>query len=183
VTSGVLRCAAAEDFAAWLEASHRTAGEVWLALPKKGTAVPSVTRSEALDVALSYGWIDGKAFSGNVPDGWWAQRYTPRRSRSAWSKVNCARVDALVAAGRMRPAGLDQVARAKADGRWAAAHAPPSTAEIPADLRAALEVAPAAAAAFAALSKSRRYEILLALQKAKKPETRARRIGTLTSLR
>src|SRR5207302_8335496 len=131
MTDNILRCATVDEFAAWLEANHPTATEVWLALPKKGTAVPSVSRSEALDVALCYGWIDGKAFSGNVSDGWWAQRFSPRRARSPWSKINCARVEQLIAKGRMRPAGLAQVEQARADGRWAAAIAPPSAAETP----------------------------------------------------
>ncbi len=166
-----------DEFGTWLEANHRTADEVWVALPKKGTEVPSVTRSQALDVALCYGWIDGKAFSGNSPDGWWAQRFSPRKARSSWSKINCAKVEKLIANGRMRPAGLEQIELAKADGRWDAAYAPPSSAEVPPDLRAALDASPVAAAAFAALSKSSGYQILLTVQKAKKPETRARRIA------
>jgi uncharacterized protein YdeI (YjbR/CyaY-like superfamily) len=99
----------AEEFAAWLEANHRTADEVWLALPKKGTEEPSVTGSEALDVALCYGWINGKAISAGMPEGWWAERFTPRRPRSTWSKINCARVEKLFAAGRLRPGGVVQV--------------------------------------------------------------------------
>ncbi|TDD17247.1 YdeI/OmpD-associated family protein [Nonomuraea diastatica] len=177
MTDGALHCATADDFAAWLEEHHQTAAEIWLALPKKGTDVASVTRSEALDVALCYGWIDGKAASARMPDGWWAQRFSPRRPRSPWSKVNCARVEELIAAGRMRPAGLHQVERARADGRWAAAYAPQSTAEVPPELQAALDASPGAAAAFAALSRSSRYQILLTLQKAKKAETRTRRIA------
>ena len=177
MTDDTLRCATPEEFAAWLEANHRTATGVWLALPKKGTAVPSVTRSEALDVALCYGWIDGKASSATMPEGWWAQRYSPRRARSPWSQINCGRVEQLIAAGRMRPAGLAQVEQAKADGRWAAAVAPPSTAQTPPDLRVALDATPAAAAAFAALSRSNRYQILLDVERAKRPDTRARRIA------
>ncbi|MEV4379730.1 hypothetical protein [Streptosporangium sp. NPDC049644] len=129
MTDDNLRFASADEFAAWLEANHRTAREVWVAMPKKGTAVPSTSRAEALEVALCYGWIDGKSFSGNVPDGWWAQRFSPRRPRSSWSKINCVKVEELVAAGRMRPAGLEQVELAKANGRWAAAYAPSSAAE------------------------------------------------------
>ncbi|MFF3315533.1 YdeI family protein [Streptomyces sp. NPDC003035] len=176
-TDDNLRCACVEEFAAWMEAHHEAADEVWLALPKKGTAVASVTRSEALAVALCYGWIDGKAFSGNVPDGWWAQRFSPRKRRSPWSKINRAKVEKLIAAGRMRPAGLAQIELAKADGRWAAAYAPQSTAEVPPDLRAALDASPAAAAAYEALSRSNRYQILLTVEKAVKAETRARRIA------
>jgi uncharacterized protein YdeI (YjbR/CyaY-like superfamily) len=169
--------ASVEDFAAWMEANHATADEVWVPLPKKGTPVPSVTRGEALDVALCYGWIDGKAFSGDVPDGWWAQRFSPRRRRSPWSRINCARVGELIAAGLMRPAGLAQIEQAKADGRWAAAYAPQSTAEVTPELQAALDASPAAATAFAGLSRSSRYQILLTIAKAKKAETRERRIA------
>ncbi|MEU9607378.1 YdeI/OmpD-associated family protein [Streptomyces sp. NPDC048057] len=166
-----------EDFTEWMEKHHRSAEEVWVALPKKGTPVTSINRTEALDVALCYGWIDGKAASANTPDGWWAQRFTPRRPRSPWSKINCAKVTELIDAGRMRPAGLEQIERAKEDGRWAAAYDPPSTAEVPDDLRQALDAVPAAATAFAALSKSNSYLILLNVQKAKRPETRQRRIA------
>ncbi|MFH0246837.1 YdeI family protein [Streptomyces chitinivorans] len=177
MTDNILTCATVDEFAEWMEKNHRDADEIWVALPKKGTDVPSITRSEALDVALCYGWIDGKAFSGNVPDGWWAQRFSPRRRRSPWSKINCAKVENLTAAGRMRPAGLEQVELAKADGRWAAAYAPQSTAEVTPDLQAALDASPAAAEAFDKLSRSNRYQILLNVQKAVKPETRARRIA------
>ncbi|BFU46586.1 YdeI/OmpD-associated family protein [Krasilnikovia sp. MM14-A1004] len=178
MTDECLTFASADDFEAWLQAHHDTVGEVWVALPKKGTPVPSVTRAEALDVALCYGWIDGKSFSGNVPDGWWSQRFTPRRKRSTWSQINCARVEQLIAEGRMRPAGLAQIEAAKADGRWDRAYSPPSATTIPADLRAALDAAPAAAAAFDKLSRSRRFEIVFAVERAVRPETRARRIAT-----
>jgi uncharacterized protein YdeI (YjbR/CyaY-like superfamily) len=116
------RFGSADEFAAWLSANYGTAAEIWLALPKKGTPVASVTRPEAVDIALCYGWIDGKAISSTMPDGWWAQRFTPRRPRSVWSKVNVAKVEALISDGRMRPAGLIQVEAAKADGRWDAAY-------------------------------------------------------------
>jgi uncharacterized protein YdeI (YjbR/CyaY-like superfamily) len=166
-----------DEFAAWLSANHSTATEIWVALAKKGTPEASVTRSEAVDVALCYGWIDGKTTSATMPAGWWAQRFTPRRPRSVWSKVNVAKVAELIAAGRMRPAGLAQIEAAKADGRWDAAYDPPRTAEVPEDLRAALAEVPAAAAAFAGLRAGERYEILLTLQKVKRADTRARRIA------
>jgi uncharacterized protein YdeI (YjbR/CyaY-like superfamily) len=113
--------ATVDEFGQWMATNHETTAEVWVALPKKGTPVASVTRSEALDVALCHGWIDSQANSADMPDGWWAQRFSPRRRRSNWSRINRARVEALTAAGRMRPAGIEQVERAKADGRWAAA--------------------------------------------------------------
>jgi uncharacterized protein YdeI (YjbR/CyaY-like superfamily) len=166
-----------DEFAAWLDANHSTAADVWVALPKKGTPVESVTRAEALDVALCYGWIDARANSAMMPDGWWAQRFCPRRPRSTWSKVNVAKVAELIAAGRMRPAGLAQIEAAKADGRWDAAYEPASTATAPADLRAALDAVPAAAAAFAGLRAADRYQILLTLQTIKRADTRARRIA------
>lgn len=168
--------ASAHAFSTWLE-EHQDADEIWVALPKKGTQAPSVTRSEALDAALCFSWIDGKAAAAaSMPEGWWAQRFTPRRPRSMWSKINCERVEELIRTGRMRPAGLEQVERAKADGRWAAAYDPPGTAEVPDDLRRALAQSPAAQAAFDKLGASRRYLVLHDIEKAVKPETRARRI-------
>jgi len=177
VSDEACRFGSVDEFAAWLEANHATATDVWVALPKKGTPVASVTRSEALDVALCYGWIDARANSAMMPEGWWAQRFCPRRSRSTWSKVNRVKVEGLVAAGRMRPAGLAQIEAAKADGRWDAAYDPSSTAQVPEDLRAALAAVPAAAAAFAALRAGDRYQILLTLQKVKRADTRERRIA------
>ncbi|MFI8308352.1 YdeI family protein [Streptomyces sp. NPDC085927] len=181
MTDQPLVFATVDEFAQWMEEHHRTASEVWVALAKKGTDVPSVTRTESLDVALCYGWIDGKASSVGTPDGWWAQRFTPRRPRSSWSKVNCTKVEELIRTGRMRPAGLEQIELAKADGRWDAAYDPPSTAQMPEDLQKALAANPAAESAYAALSKSSSYLILLSLQKAKKPETKARRIAEYVS--
>lgn len=112
--------ASAEEFGAWMEANHAESDGVWVALAKKGTQAPSVSRGQALDVALCYGWIDGKAFSGGTPEGWWAQRYTPRRARSKWSRINCRRAEKLIERGRMRSAGLARIEAAKADGRWVA---------------------------------------------------------------
>lgn len=169
--------AGAEEFAQWLEEHHRTASLLWLAMPKKGVDAASVTRSEAVDVALCFGWIDGQASSARAPEGWWALRFSPRRPRSAWSKINCDKAEELIRAGRMRPAGLEQVERAKADGRWEAAYDPPSTARVPEDLQAALDADPAAANAYASLDKGGKYHILYSLQNIKRPETRARKIA------
>jgi uncharacterized protein YdeI (YjbR/CyaY-like superfamily) len=172
-----LSCASGAEWADWLEANQRASDGVWLALPKKGTAVASIGRPEAVEIALCYGWIDGKAASSSMPDGWWAQRFTPRRARSVWSKINRTLAESLIASGRMRPAGLEQIRLAQADGRWAAAYDPQSTAQVPSDLQEALDALPASAAAFRTLDARDRYQILLAIQTATKPEARARRIA------
>ncbi|GAA4891030.1 YdeI/OmpD-associated family protein [Streptomonospora salina] len=169
--------ATAEDFADWLDEHHHSASSIWLAMPKKGTGAASVTRAQALDIALCFGWIDGQTSSARAPEGWWAQRFTPRRPRSAWSRINRDRAEELIAAGHMRPAGLEHVQRAKADGRWEAAYEPPSTARVPDDLQAALDADPAAARAYAALDKRGKYHILYSLQKVKRPRTRAHKIA------
>lgn len=104
---------------AWLEQHGAEAGEVWLKLAKKASGIPSVTYAEAVEVALCHGWIDGLA--KGLDEDWHLQRFTPRRARSNWSKLNRARAEALLERGEMRPAGLREVERAKADGRWDAA--------------------------------------------------------------
>lgn len=176
----VLAFATADEFEQWLEREHESSAGVWLRFPRKGTGVPSLTYEEAVLVALCFGWIDGQARS--LDETAWLQRYTPRRRRSVWSQINTQRVARLVEEGRMRRAGLAEVERAKADGRWDAAYAPPSTATVPPDLDAALAASPAAAEAFAGLDSQNRYAILHRLATAKKPETRARRIETFVAM-
>jgi uncharacterized protein YdeI (YjbR/CyaY-like superfamily) len=176
----VLAFATATEFEQWLEREHATAPGVWLRFPRKGTGVPSLTYEEAVLVALCFGWIDGQARSHDETA--WLQRYTPRRRRSIWSQINTERVARLVEEGRMRAAGLAEVERAKADGRWDAAYAPPSTAGVPPDLEAALKATPAAAEVFAGLDSRNRYAILHRLATAKKPDTRARRIATFVAM-
>lgn len=171
-----MRFASAAAFEAWLEASHASSDGIWLEFAKKGSGVASVTYAEAVEVALCFGWIDGQVKRSDE-DGFYRQRFTPRRARSRWSQINVERAEGLIAAGRMRPAGLAEVERAKADGRWADAYAPPSRMTVPDDLAAALAASPAAAAAFEGLSKSARYAILWQVGDAKRPETRARRIA------
>ncbi len=149
-------------------------------MAKKASGIPSVTHAEALDVALCYGWIDGQRNS--FDDRWFLQRFTPRRARSNWSKVNCAKVERLIEEGRMQAAGLAEVERARADGRWDAAYDAPSTATVPDDLQRALDDNPAAAACFATLNSQNRYAILYRIQDAKKPETRARRIEKFVAM-
>ena len=163
------------DWEAWLEEHHATAPEVWVKFAKKGSGVQSVSYGEAVESALCFGWIDGQMKS--LDERFYLQRFTPRRRRSAWSKVNVEKATALIEAGRMRPAGLAEVERAKADGRWDAAYEPPSKITVPEDLERALDASPKARAAFAALDSQNRYLILYRVHGAKKPETRARRIA------
>ena len=164
-----------EAFEEWLAANHATAGGVWLKMARKATGVPSIDWPQAVDVALCYGWIDGQR--GKLDDTYFIQRFTPRRARSRWSKTNRNNVERLIAAGRMQPAGLAEVERAKADGRWDAAYDAPSTATVPDDLQAALDANPPASDFFATLTSQNRYAILYRVQEAKRPETRAKRIA------
>ncbi len=168
-----------EAFEAWLEAHGSTADGLWIRMAKKNTRIVSLDWTRAVEVALCFGWIDGQA--RRIDDQWFMQRFTPRRARSIWSKVNRQKVEALVAAGRMRPAGLAEVQRAKDDGRWDAAYDGMATASVPDDLAAALEQA-GMTDAFTALSAQNRYAILHRVQTAKRPETRARRIAQFVEL-
>ena len=167
-------------FERWLAKQHRSATVVWIKHVKKATGAPSITWSEAVDVALCYGWIDGQ--SKSLDDRHFVQRYTPRRATSVWSKLNRERVGRLIAAGRMQPAGLAEIERAKADGRWESAYDSPKTASVPDDLSAALAKRPAAKAAFATLDATNRYAILHRLMTAKQPATRARRLATFVDM-
>ena len=128
-----LRCADGAAWEAWLERHHATAPEVWLGIAAKGTPEPSVTHAEAIDAALCFGWIDAVK-RGTLPTGYWRQRFVPRKPRSKWSQINCAKAQELIDAGRMRPAGMAQIEAARADGRWDAAYAPQSTIAVPPDL-------------------------------------------------
>lgn len=158
----------------WLAENHASSPGLWVKFAKKGSDIETITYAEALEEALCYGWIDGQTKS--FDERYWLQRFTPRRPRSKWSQVNREKVTALIAAGRMKPAGLQEVERAKADGRWEAAYEPPSKVTVPEDLRRELDAHPDAAAFFADLDGRNRYAILYGLQDAKKPETRARRL-------
>ena len=173
-TDPVMAFESADEWEAWLAGNHTTASGVWIKIAKKASGIPTVTHAEALDVALCYGWIDGQR--NRFDDIWFLQRFTPRRARSTWSKVNCAKVEQLIQEGRMQPGGLREIERAKADGRWDAAYDAQSKATVPPDLQHALDDNPAAAAFFATLNSQNRFAILHRIQDAKKPETRARRI-------
>jgi uncharacterized protein YdeI (YjbR/CyaY-like superfamily) len=171
----------AAEFEAWLDEHVDLGVGVWLKIAKKGSGVPSLTADEAVDVGLCYGWISGQRKPSD--EACYLQKYVPRRPRSRWSQVNVARVQELVAAGRMRPSGLAEVEAAKADGRWAAAYQSQRNATVPPDLAAALAASPRAARAFDALSKTRRYAMILKVVTAHTAEARgARLLGAMTEL-
>jgi uncharacterized protein YdeI (YjbR/CyaY-like superfamily) len=164
----------------WLRANHAQAPGLWLKIAKKGTGVVTVDFVQAIEVALCYGWIDGLRHAHD--ETYFRQRFTPRKPRSKWSQINRDRVEALIAAGRMRPAGQAQVDVAKADGRWDAAYAGARTMEVPDDLTKALQRNTKARRAFAALDGTNRYSILFRIHDAKRPETRARRIEQFVTM-
>jgi uncharacterized protein YdeI (YjbR/CyaY-like superfamily) len=176
----VLGFGSAAEWDAWLSEHHAGSPGLWLKIPKKGSGVPGVAYPDALGVALCHGWIDGQ--KGRLDDTCWLQRFTTRRAGSKWSRINTDQATALIEAGRMRPAGLREVERARADGRWAAAYAPQSTAAVPEDLARALGGNDAARAFFAALDRANRYAILYRIEDAKRPQTRARRIATFVTM-
>ena len=166
--------ASQETWERWLDRNHRNEEGVWLKVAKKSSGKRTVSVPEALEIALCYGWIDGqrKAFD----EDYFLQRFTPRRRRSRWSKINRDSATALIERGKMRPPGLAEVERAKADGRWAAAYDSPSRIQPTPELLAALEASPKAQALFEELDSQNRYAILYRVHDAKRPETRTRRI-------
>lgn len=170
----VIPFATQRDWGEWLREHHADPAGIWLKLAKKGNGIASITYAEALEEALCYGWIDAKKVS--FDDQYWLQKFTPRRPRSIWSKVNCDKVTALIAEGRMQPAGMQQVERAKADGRWDAAYDAQGKATIPADLQSELDKNPQAKEFFDTLDSRNRYAILFRVQTARKADTRTARI-------
>lgn len=167
-------------FADWLAKNHATSRGLWIRVAKTASGIASIRYPEALEAALCWGWIDGQ--SRRIDETWYVQKFTPRGARSLWSKINCAKATALIADGKMKPAGLAEVERAQHDGRWARAYDSPSRATVPDDLAAALAKSARASAFFASLDSRNRYAILHRVQTAKKPETRARRIAEFVKM-
>ena len=165
---------------AWLAENHATSPGVWMRIAKKNAAISSVTYAQALDVALCWGWIDSQKKS--FDEDTFLQKFGPRGPKSIWSKINREKIEALTAAGRMRPAGHRCVDAARADGRWDAAYDSARTITVPDDLRAALDANPAAAAFFAKLDGANRYAVLWRVQTARRPETRARKVAELVAM-
>ncbi len=164
----------------WLEAQPTNSPGLWIKLAKAHSGIASVTKAEAIDAALCHGWIDGQL--DKYDDTFWLIRFTPRRVRSKWSQVNRARAEELLAAGRLRPRGMEKIEAAQADGRWDAAYAPASKAKVPPDLQAALDQSPEAADFFATLTGANRYALLYRIETVKKPETRARKIASFIGM-
>jgi uncharacterized protein YdeI (YjbR/CyaY-like superfamily) len=163
----------------WLEHNHASAG-VWIKMAKKDSGIESVRYPEVLESALCFGWIDARREA--LDERYFLQRFTPRRSRSKWSRINRETAERLIAEGRMRPAGLAEVERAKADGRWEAAYESTKNITVPDDLQRELDARPQAKAFFAELNSQNRYAILYRLQDAKKPKTRARRLAKFVAM-
>lgn len=175
-----VECADAAALARWYERHHATRAGVWLRIAKKASGIASVDHAEALEIALCHGWIDGQRKSDG--ERHFLQRFTPRTARSTWSKINRDKALQLIEEGRMQPAGLSEVERAKADGRWDGAYDAQSAATVPPDLQAALDANRKAAKFFATLDSRNRYAVLFRTQGAKKPETRARRIAQFVAM-
>lgn len=176
----ILLFATPSDLEAWLEENFEGSDGLWLKIAKKGTPEPSVTYAEALELALCFGWIDSQ--KRGLDETHFLQRFTPRRPRGRWSRINRDKAEALIAAGAMRPAGMSEVEAAKADGRWDAAYEGARTAKVPEDLRRELDSNEAAREFFAALDSANRYAILYRLDDAKKPETRQRRLRKFVAM-
>ena len=168
------------EWEAWLEEHHADSPGVAVKIAKKGSGIATVAYPEVLDIAICFGWIDGRRNA--LDDEYFLQRFTPRRARSRWSQINRDKAEALITAGRMRAAGLAEVERAKADGRWDAAYGGQRSMTVPDDLQAELDARPDAAAFFSQLSSQNRYAILYRLHDAKRAETRARRLEKFVAM-
>jgi len=163
-----------QDWEAWLKEHHTDTKGLWLKIAKKGTGIPSVDYAQALESALCYGWIDGQKAS--CDDKYWLQKFTPRSPKSMWSKVNCDKATALIATGRIQPAGLQQVELSRADGRWDLGYESQSKITVPDDFQRELDNNQQAKEFFSTLNSVNRYAILRRIQISKKPETRTARI-------
>jgi len=176
----ILAFADAAAFEDWLKHAPADSPGLWLRLAKDGSGHASLSKAQAIDVALCHGWIDGQL--NPYDEHWWLIRFTPRKPRSKWSQKNRERAEQLIEERRVAPAGLAAVEAARADGRWDVAYASASRAEIPADLQAALDANPAAAAFFATLTGANRYAVLYRIGAVKRAQTRARKIADFVAM-
>jgi uncharacterized protein YdeI (YjbR/CyaY-like superfamily) len=176
----IVEAADQDSWEQWLERNHERTDGVWLKFAKKAAPVSTVSYGEAIESALCFGWIDGQV--ARHDESYYLQRFTPRRPRSKWSQINREKATQLIAKGRMRPAGMQAIEAAKADGRWDAAYPAQSAAKVPPDLAEALERSPAAKAFFETLTGSRRYAFLYRLHNVQRADLRARRIASYVEL-
>jgi uncharacterized protein YdeI (YjbR/CyaY-like superfamily) len=175
-----LRFATQRAFDAWLRKNQASSDGVWLLIAKAGAEERTLTYTQAVEIALCHGWIDGQKKALDAQQ--WLQRFTPRRARSLWSQANRARAEALIESGRMQPGGMAEIERARGDGRWDSAYAGARTAVVPPDLQAALDARPEARTFFRQLDGANRYAVVWRVQTAKRPETRSQRIETLVEM-
>jgi uncharacterized protein YdeI (YjbR/CyaY-like superfamily) len=180
LTPPIVFFASRAEWARWLRRHHSDAEGAWLKIAKKGSGIKSVAYPDVLEVALCFGWIDGQRKP--LDDDYFLQRFTPRRARSRWSKVNREWATRLIESGKMKPPGLREVERAQADGRWDAAYDSVSTATVPDDLERAFRKNKKAREFFETLRGQNRYAILYRIQDAKRPETRAKRIAQFVDM-
>jgi uncharacterized protein YdeI (YjbR/CyaY-like superfamily) len=174
MTEAHLILATQHEWENWLAKNEGTSTGTWLRFAKKSAGQSTLTYAQAVESALCYGWIDGQKQAGD--EGYWLQRFTRRSAKSIWSQLNKDKAEALIADGRMRPPGMQEIERARKDGRWDMAYTSASHSTVPDDLQVALDAHPEAGAFFATLNSRNRYAILFRIQNAKKPETRARKI-------
>lgn len=179
-TLSIMACATLQDWEAWLEACHPDVVGVWLKIAKKGSGIPSVSYGEAVEGALCHGWIDSQKAALDAE--YWLQKFTPRRAKSIWSRVNRDTAMTLIAAGRMKPTGLRQVELARCNGRWEAAYGSQRTITIPDDFQGELNNNPEAQEFFHTLDSANRYAILWRIETAKKQETRTARIAQFVAM-
>jgi len=164
----------------WLEKNHLESSGIWLRIFKKNSGVLSVNYDQALDEALCFGWIDGQVKSYDEQS--YIQKFTPRRTRSMWSKRNIEHIKRLENEGRMRPSGIKEAEAAKTDGRWDNSYDSPSNMTIPEDFLNELSKDPVTSGFFNNLNKTNKYAIAWRLQTAKKPETRAKRMKAIIEM-
>ena len=176
----IVSFASPREWEEWLEANQASSSGVWIKIAKKEAGIESVRYPEVLESALCFGWIDARRRA--LDERYFLQRFTPRQSRSKWSRINREKAERLIAEGRMRPAGLAEVDRARADGRWEAAYESQRGMPVPDDLQRELDARPEAGAFFSRLSSQNRYAILYRLDDAKRPETRARRLAKFVAM-
>ena len=176
----IIAFATTKELNSWLVKNHATSAGIWMRLFKKGSATKSINYAEALDEALSYGWIDGQKKSYDTES--WIQKFTPRRPKSIWSKINREHIARLEKLGKMKAAGIKQVEAAKADGRWEQAYDSPSNMVVPADFLKELSKHKKAGTFFETLNKANTYAIVWRLQTAKKPETRTKRMAIIIEM-